>query len=148
MLHGAGCRTHTQAEGWEFFSVTLTRPVGSGGVIVGTSPCSASIASAWGLDFTTPAFHLPPDLFERSPHPGFRTYIRTIQVTQPTPHYLRDMEPGPSNPPNAGETDRRTTSAQSKMRLHGGNIPTIPQDKLCPHCPAKFTRCATRTPVH
>jgi hypothetical protein len=28
----------------------------------------------------------------------------------------------------------------SKMRLHRGNIPVLPQTKLCPHCPAKFTR--------
>lgn len=52
------------------------------------------------------------------------------------------MEPGPSNTPNAasGQADFRNISESSKMRLHGGNIPTIPQDKLCPHCPAKFTR--------
>lgn len=28
----------------------------------------------------------------------------------------------------------------SKLRLHRGNIPILPQTKLCPHCPAKFTR--------
>ncbi|KAI0371068.1 hypothetical protein BV20DRAFT_1017659 [Pilatotrama ljubarskyi] len=28
----------------------------------------------------------------------------------------------------------------SKMRSHRGNIPTLPQTKLCPLCPAKFTR--------
>lgn len=39
-----------------------------------------------------------------------------------------------------GEIDFANLPAPSKMRLHGGNIPTIPQDKLCPHCPAKFTR--------
>ncbi|EIW82569.1 hypothetical protein CONPUDRAFT_135949 [Coniophora puteana RWD-64-598 SS2] len=26
------------------------------------------------------------------------------------------------------------------MRSHKGNIPVLPQTKLCPHCPAKFTR--------
>ena len=28
----------------------------------------------------------------------------------------------------------------SRMRLHKGNIPTVPQTKSCPMCPAKFTR--------
>jgi len=28
----------------------------------------------------------------------------------------------------------------SKMRLHRGNTPVLPQTKFCPHCPAKFTR--------
>ncbi|KAI0661266.1 fungal-specific transcription factor domain-containing protein [Cubamyces menziesii] len=28
----------------------------------------------------------------------------------------------------------------SKMRSHRGNVPTLPQTKLCPLCPAKFTR--------
>ncbi|KAH9839436.1 uncharacterized protein C8Q71DRAFT_856049 [Rhodofomes roseus] len=28
----------------------------------------------------------------------------------------------------------------SRMRLHKGNIPTVPQTKACPMCPAKFTR--------
>ncbi|OBZ67178.1 hypothetical protein A0H81_13026 [Grifola frondosa] len=28
----------------------------------------------------------------------------------------------------------------SKMRLHKGNVPSLPQTKLCPICPAKFTR--------
>lgn len=30
--------------------------------------------------------------------------------------------------------------AVSKMRLHRGNVPSLPQTKLCPLCPAKFTR--------
>ncbi|KIY43290.1 hypothetical protein FISHEDRAFT_53788 [Fistulina hepatica ATCC 64428] len=28
----------------------------------------------------------------------------------------------------------------SRMRSHSGNVPVLPQTKLCPHCPAKFTR--------
>lgn len=73
-------------------------------------------------------------------------YIHQDPSPRP-PHNLhptareRNMDPGPSNPPAAGEADRRNTNTSApKMRLHGGNIPTIPQDKLCPHCPAKFTR--------
>lgn len=34
----------------------------------------------------------------------------------------------------------RKDGAPSKMRSHKGNIPILPQTKLCPHCPAKFTR--------
>ncbi|KAG6370958.1 hypothetical protein JVT61DRAFT_10670 [Boletus reticuloceps] len=34
----------------------------------------------------------------------------------------------------------RKDGAISKMRSHKGNIPVLPQTKLCPHCPAKFTR--------
>ncbi|KAI0768690.1 hypothetical protein BD413DRAFT_605182 [Trametes elegans] len=31
-------------------------------------------------------------------------------------------------------------STMSKMRSHGGNVPTLPQTKFCHLCPAKFTR--------
>ncbi|KAF9219611.1 hypothetical protein BS17DRAFT_385875 [Gyrodon lividus] len=34
----------------------------------------------------------------------------------------------------------RKDGAISKMRSHKGNIPVLPQTKLCPRCPAKFTR--------
>ncbi|KAI8994091.1 fungal-specific transcription factor domain-containing protein [Trametes punicea] len=44
-----------------------------------------------------------------------------------------------------GESSRTAATltksgAVSKMRSHRGNIPTLPQNKLCPLCPAKFTR--------
>ncbi|KAL6310308.1 fungal-specific transcription factor domain-containing protein [Sparassis latifolia] len=35
---------------------------------------------------------------------------------------------------------RKGSAHSSKMRLHKGNIPSMPQSKLCPMCPAKFTR--------
>ncbi|KAL1747073.1 fungal-specific transcription factor domain-containing protein [Schizophyllum fasciatum] len=35
---------------------------------------------------------------------------------------------------------RRKDGSISRMRSHKGNIPVLPQTKLCPHCPAKFTR--------
>jgi hypothetical protein len=35
---------------------------------------------------------------------------------------------------------RKKDGTPSKMRSHKGNIPVLPQTKLCPHCPAKFTR--------
>ncbi|OAX39972.1 hypothetical protein K503DRAFT_38273 [Rhizopogon vinicolor AM-OR11-026] len=34
----------------------------------------------------------------------------------------------------------RKDGGLSRMRLHKGNIPVLPQTKFCPHCPAKFTR--------
>ncbi|KAG7449593.1 uncharacterized protein BT62DRAFT_962970 [Guyanagaster necrorhizus] len=35
---------------------------------------------------------------------------------------------------------RKKDGSLSKMRSHKGNVPILPQTKLCPHCPAKFTR--------
>ncbi|KAF9020462.1 hypothetical protein BDZ89DRAFT_1072206 [Hymenopellis radicata] len=35
---------------------------------------------------------------------------------------------------------RKKDGSISKMRSHRGNVPVLPQTKLCPHCPAKFTR--------
>ena len=35
---------------------------------------------------------------------------------------------------------RKKDGSLSKIRSHRGNIPILPQTKLCPHCPAKFTR--------
>ncbi|KXN90128.1 Zinc finger protein klf1 [Leucoagaricus sp. SymC.cos] len=35
---------------------------------------------------------------------------------------------------------RKKDGTLSKIRSHRGNIPVLPQTKLCPHCPAKFTR--------
>ncbi|KIL68871.1 hypothetical protein M378DRAFT_184747 [Amanita muscaria Koide BX008] len=35
---------------------------------------------------------------------------------------------------------KKKDGTPSKMRSHRGNIPVLPQTKLCPQCPAKFTR--------
>ncbi|KAJ6497822.1 fungal-specific transcription factor domain-containing protein [Mycena sanguinolenta] len=35
---------------------------------------------------------------------------------------------------------RNKDGSISKMRAHGGNVPTLPQTKACPHCSARFTR--------
>ncbi|KIJ67499.1 hypothetical protein HYDPIDRAFT_25946 [Hydnomerulius pinastri MD-312] len=43
-------------------------------------------------------------------------------------------------PPARTLVEYRKDGAISKMRSHKGNIPVLPQTKLCPHCPAKFTR--------
>lgn len=137
------CRMHTQAEGENSARVTLTRPAGpaADGVIVGMSPTN--------FDRTQ---QVPPRLSILPCHrtcipaviaPRFGIYTRPLLLPL-TPNHSRDMEPGPSTP---DETDRRNVSEPPKMRLHGGNIPTIPQDKLCPHCPAKFTRWAIFEPV-
>ncbi|KAI0356334.1 hypothetical protein OH77DRAFT_1423979 [Trametes cingulata] len=40
----------------------------------------------------------------------------------------------------SGATTLTKNGNTSKMRSHRGNIPTLPQTKLCPLCPAKFTR--------
>ncbi|KII92001.1 hypothetical protein PLICRDRAFT_103263 [Plicaturopsis crispa FD-325 SS-3] len=40
----------------------------------------------------------------------------------------------------AASVDRRKNGVPSRMRSHPGNVPILPQTKLCPHCPAKFTR--------
>ncbi|KAG1716094.1 hypothetical protein ID866_1066 [Astraeus odoratus] len=45
---------------------------------------------------------------------------------------------GPS--PHTAVVEYRKDGTVSKMRSHKGNIPILPQTKLCPHCPAKFTR--------
>ncbi|KAF9467338.1 fungal-specific transcription factor domain-containing protein [Collybia nuda] len=46
------------------------------------------------------------------------------------------LEPSPDQPMEF----RKKDGSLSKMRNHRGNIPILPQTKLCPHCPAKFTR--------
>ncbi|KAJ7647571.1 hypothetical protein FB45DRAFT_893814 [Roridomyces roridus] len=35
---------------------------------------------------------------------------------------------------------RNKDGSISKMRAHRGNLPTLPQTKICPHCTARFTR--------
>lgn len=51
-------------------------------------------------------------------------------------------DPGSSSGPSPPTTvvEYRKDGTVSKMRSHKGNIPILPQTKLCPQCPAKFTR--------
>ncbi|PCH43587.1 hypothetical protein WOLCODRAFT_138453 [Wolfiporia cocos MD-104 SS10] len=53
-------------------------------------------------------------------------------------------QPGPSNFVDNARDDvaveLRKDGTVSKMRSHKGNIPSVPQTKACPLCPAKFTR--------
>ncbi|KAL4074324.1 hypothetical protein J3A83DRAFT_4090474 [Scleroderma citrinum] len=51
-------------------------------------------------------------------------------------------DPGTSSAPfpRSAVVEYRKDGTVSKMRSHKGNIPILPQTKLCPHCPAKFTR--------
>ncbi|KAA1472942.1 hypothetical protein DENSPDRAFT_839343 [Dentipellis sp. KUC8613] len=45
--------------------------------------------------------------------------------------------PPPSAPP---AVEYKKDGTVSRMRAHKGNVPQLPQTKLCPFCPAKFTR--------
>uniref|UniRef100_D8Q9H2 Zn(2)-C6 fungal-type domain-containing protein n=1 Tax=Schizophyllum commune (strain H4-8 / FGSC 9210) TaxID=578458 RepID=D8Q9H2_SCHCM len=75
--------------------------------------------------------------------------------------HLSSASPDPERPPSSLSADNASTSRAtqhlaldedqplefrrkdgsiSRMRSHKGNIPVLPQTKLCPHCPAKFTR--------
>ncbi|KAH9949016.1 hypothetical protein B0H21DRAFT_689061 [Amylocystis lapponica] len=40
----------------------------------------------------------------------------------------------------SSSVELKKDGSASKMRMHKGNLPSIPQNKLCPICPAKFTR--------
>ncbi|KAF7306857.1 Fungal-trans domain-containing protein [Mycena indigotica] len=45
------------------------------------------------------------------------------------------------NLPESGEVELNKDGSVSKMRAHKGNMPvSLPQDKLCPYCSARFTR--------
>ncbi|KIM53655.1 hypothetical protein SCLCIDRAFT_1157339 [Scleroderma citrinum Foug A] len=52
------------------------------------------------------------------------------------------LDPGSSSALSlrSAVVEYRKDGTVSKMRSHKGNIPILPQTKLCPHCPAKFTR--------
>ncbi|KAJ3824639.1 hypothetical protein F5880DRAFT_1745416 [Lentinula raphanica] len=46
-----------------------------------------------------------------------------------------------SKPPSPQPPEfRKKDGSYSRMRAHAGNTPVLPQSKLCPFCPAKFTR--------
>ncbi|KAJ3787291.1 hypothetical protein GGU10DRAFT_309370 [Lentinula aff. detonsa] len=48
---------------------------------------------------------------------------------------------GLARPPSPQPLEfRKKDGTYSKMRSHAGNTPLLPQTKLCPFCPAKFTR--------
>jgi hypothetical protein len=42
--------------------------------------------------------------------------------------------------PSRPEIKRDSVGVSEKLRRHAGNVPVLPQTKLCPQCPAKFTR--------
>ncbi|KAH9060341.1 fungal-specific transcription factor domain-containing protein [Lactarius deliciosus] len=44
------------------------------------------------------------------------------------------------SPPSPTTVEYKKDGTISRMRSHRGNIPQLPQTKLCPFCPAKFTR--------
>jgi hypothetical protein len=45
-----------------------------------------------------------------------------------------------SLPPQTTAVEYKKDGTVSRMRSHRGNVPQLPQTKLCPFCPAKFTR--------
>lgn len=50
------------------------------------------------------------------------------------------MPPPPSVPTREDAVEYKKDGTVSRMRSHRGNVPQLPQTKLCPYCPAKFTR--------
>jgi len=52
-------------------------------------------------------------------------------------HSTRSSQPGPSS---SQAIEYKKDGSVSRMRAHRGNVPQLPQTKLCPFCPAKFTR--------
>ncbi|KAL4259105.1 Zinc cluster transcription factor 47 [Pleurotus pulmonarius] len=72
-----------------------------------------------------------------------RTHSPSVSLTLDTAT-LSDASSG--SRPEIPELDhqpfefRKKDGTPSKMRSHRGNVPVLPQTKLCPHCPAKFTR--------
>ncbi|KAI9510083.1 fungal-specific transcription factor domain-containing protein [Russula earlei] len=51
-----------------------------------------------------------------------------------------DSMPPPSLPTPTPTVEYKKDGSVSRMRSHRGNVPQLPQTKLCPFCPAKFTR--------
>jgi hypothetical protein len=48
--------------------------------------------------------------------------------------------PPPPPPATTASVEYKKDGTISRMRSHRGNVPQLPQTKLCPFCPAKFTR--------
>ena len=46
----------------------------------------------------------------------------------------------PPPPATMDSVEYKKDGTVSRMRSHRGNVPQLPQTKLCPFCPAKFTR--------
>ncbi|KAH7876829.1 uncharacterized protein C8R40DRAFT_1041968 [Lentinula edodes] len=53
---------------------------------------------------------------------------------------MADTSSSKPHSPKQPSEFRKKDGTYSKMRSHAGNIPVLPQTKLCPFCPAKFTR--------
>lgn len=65
-----------------------------------------------------------------------------LQSSQPLNHTQSSLAAalGPPLIQSDFEPLRKKDGTLSKIRSHRGNVPVLPQTKLCPHCPAKFTR--------
>jgi uncharacterized Zn-finger protein len=53
---------------------------------------------------------------------------------------IPDQNSAMSLPPQTTAVEYKKDGTVSRMRSHRGNVPQLPQTKLCPFCPAKFTR--------
>src|ERR1700677_2864311 len=53
---------------------------------------------------------------------------------------IPDQKSAMSLPPQTPAVEYKKDGTVSRMRSHRGNVPQLPQTKLCPFCPAKFTR--------
>ena len=60
-------------------------------------------------------------------------------MASPAASEQRPMPP-PSVPTREAAVEYKKDGTVSRMRSHRGNVPQLPQTKLCPYCPAKFTR--------
>jgi hypothetical protein len=58
----------------------------------------------------------------------------------PSPASGESSIPSPPPPTTAASVEYKKDGTVSRMRSHRGNVPQLPQTKLCPFCPAKFTR--------
>lgn len=75
-------------------------------------------------------------------HPYLTPYFSDMSSTS-SQHEAADGQEGPLTSAAAATAAAVTLTKSgnvSKMRAHRGNVPTLPQTKLCHLCPAKFTR--------
>lgn len=59
-------------------------------------------------------------------------------MSSPLAH--KEFMPPPPVTATTATVEYKKDGTVSRMRSHRGNVPQLPQTKLCPFCPAKFTR--------
>ncbi len=89
------------------------------------------------LDLLTDAKSLTPQTL----HSLFNHNIDTTPSANTMPStVVSDHKSNISSPVRASAVEYKKDGTVSRMRSHRGNVPQLPQTKLCPFCPAKFTR--------